>query len=79
MVKVGNSACGLAKLTPRSRSAAMVGAVSALTCNARSPSGTNRMRLRGCGPSSAQAASSKRALKAEREEEAYGSPASDAP
>src|ERR1700682_6821724 len=63
MVKVGNSACGLAKLTPRSRNAAMAGAVSALTWHARTPSGTNRMRLRGFGPSSAQAASNKRALK----------------
>src|SRR5579871_1190759 len=62
MVKVGNSACGLAKLTPRSRSAAMAGAVSGFTCSARSPSGTNRMRLRGFGPSSEQAARSRRTL-----------------
>src|SRR5260221_14353099 len=63
MVKVGNKACGLEKVTPRSRNAAMVGAVSVLTCNARSPSGTNKMRLRGWGSLSAQAASNKRALK----------------
>ena len=31
MVKVGNSECGLAKLTPLSRIAAMVGAVSGVT------------------------------------------------
>ena len=34
MVKVGKMAWGLAKLTPRSRNPAMVGAVSALTCSA---------------------------------------------
>src|SRR5450631_3406183 len=46
MVKVGNSECGLAKLTPLSRIAAMVGAVSGVTLRARKPSGTNKMRLR---------------------------------
>ena len=46
MVKVGNSECGLAKLTPLSRTAAMAGAVSGVTERARRPSGTNRMRLR---------------------------------
>ena len=34
MVKVGNSECGLRKLTPWSRSAAMVGAVSGVTVKA---------------------------------------------
>src|ERR1700741_2211760 len=46
MVKVGNNECGLAKFTPLSRIAAMVGVVSGVTDSARSPSGTNRMRLR---------------------------------
>ena len=47
MVKVGNSECELVKLTPWSRTAAMVGAVSGVTVRARRPSGTNRIRL--CG------------------------------
>src|SRR5580704_7999782 len=47
MVKVGNSECGLAKLTPWSRIAAMAGAVSGVTLRARKPSGTNRIKL--CG------------------------------
>src|SRR5215469_2642697 len=46
IVKVGNSECGLAKFTPWSRMAAMVGAVSGVTDRERRPSGTNRMRLR---------------------------------
>src|SRR5664279_2761507 len=49
MVKVGNSECGLAKLTPLSRIAAMVGAVCGVTDKARRPSGTNRIRLRWAG------------------------------
>src|SRR5271169_197836 len=67
MVKVGNSECGLAKLTPLSRTSAMVGAVCGETCAARRPSGTNRMRLRcdcawavpSCRASVAQAAASR--------------------
>src|SRR5271154_4130824 len=55
MVKVGNMACGFWKLTPRSRTAAMAGAVSGVTICARSPSGTNRMRLCG-GSASAEPA-----------------------
>src|SRR5690242_8580762 len=47
MVKVGNSECEFLKLTPLSRIAAMVGAVSGVIFRARRPSGTNRMRL--CG------------------------------
>src|SRR6478752_2515149 len=47
MVKVGNSECELRKLTPLSRTADMAGAVSGVTFSARSPSGTNKMRLRG--------------------------------
>ena len=46
MVKVGNSACGLAKLTPLSRTAARAGAVSGVTDSGRKPSGTNKIRLR---------------------------------
>src|SRR5437764_15119368 len=47
MVKVGNSECGFLKLTPLSRTSAMAGAVSGVTCRARKPSGMNRIRL--CG------------------------------
>src|SRR4051794_28664983 len=47
VVKVGNSACGLAKLTPLSRTAAIAGAVPGLTDDIRNPSGTNRIKL--CG------------------------------
>src|SRR3954463_1993570 len=47
MVKVGNRECELRKLTPWSRTAAIAGAVSGVTLSARSPSGTNKMRLRG--------------------------------
>src|SRR6266481_4466091 len=47
MVKVGNSECGFLKLTPLSRTSAIAGAVSGVTFNARSPSGMNRMILRG--------------------------------
>src|ERR1019366_7645289 len=47
MVKVGNSEWGFLKLTPLSRTSAMTGAVSGVTFNARNPSGTNRIRLRG--------------------------------
>src|ERR1700688_4808924 len=54
MVKVGNSECGLAKLTPLSRMAAMVGALSGVTACARKPSGTNRIRL--CGACAAAGA-----------------------
>ena len=67
VVKVGNSECGLAKLTPWSRIAAMVGAVCGVTISARRPSGTNKMRLRGacawavpsCRPRAAQATTSR--------------------
>ena len=55
MVKVGNSECGLAKLTPWSRIAAMVGALCGVTDWARRPSGTNRIRL--CGVCAAAAPS----------------------
>src|ERR1700722_11660307 len=47
MVNVGNRECGFLKLTPLSRTSAIAGAVSGVTFNARSPSGTNRIRL--CG------------------------------
>src|ERR1700688_1615980 len=47
MVNVGNRECGFLKLTPLSRTSAIDGAVSGVTFNARSPSGTNRIRL--CG------------------------------
>ena len=47
MVKVGNSECEFLKFTPLSRTAAIAGAVSGVTFNARKPSGTNRIRL--CG------------------------------
>src|SRR4051812_36128746 len=47
MVKVGNSECGFLKLTPLSRISAIAGAVCGVTFSARSPSGTNRTRLRG--------------------------------
>src|ERR1700687_6229831 len=47
MVKVGNSECGFLKLTPLSRISAIAGAVSGVTFKARSPSGTNRIRLWG--------------------------------
>src|SRR2546421_10606135 len=47
MVKVGNIECGFLKLTPLSRIAAIVGAVSGVTFRARKPSGMNRIRL--CG------------------------------
>src|SRR5665647_562662 len=67
VVKVGNSECGLAKLTPLSRIAAIVGAVAGVTFSARRPSGTNKMRLRGgsawavpsCRPRAAQATASR--------------------
>ena len=55
MVKVGNSECGLTKLTPLSRTAAMVGALCGVTDRARKPSGTNRIRL--CGVCAAAAPS----------------------
>ena len=47
MVKVGNSECGLTKLTPVSRNCAMAGVVCGVTERARKPSGTNKTRL--CG------------------------------
>ena len=47
VVKVGNIECEFLKLTPRSRTSAMAGAVSALTIRPRKPSGTNRMTLWG--------------------------------
>src|SRR4051812_5584956 len=47
MVKVGNSECEFRKLTPLSRTVDIAGAVSGVTFSARSPSGTNKMRLRG--------------------------------
>jgi len=48
-VKVGKSECGFLKLTPLSRSAAMIGAVSAVTFKARRPSGMNRIMLCAAG------------------------------
>src|ERR1043165_1351998 len=57
MVKVGNTEWELAKLTPRSRIAAIVGALSGETELARKPSGMNRTKLRGLLASSAQALS----------------------
>src|SRR6185312_15477067 len=45
VVNVGNRACEFLKLTPRSRTIAMVGAVSGVTFRPRSPSGMNRMML----------------------------------
>src|SRR3974390_128171 len=67
MVKVGNSECGLVKLTPLSRTSAIAGAISGDTNAARRPSGTNRMRLRwpcvwalaSCRLKAAQAAASR--------------------
>ncbi len=47
MVKVGNSECEFLKLTPLSRTSAIAGAVCGVTICPRSPSGTNRIRLRG--------------------------------
>src|ERR1700730_2796438 len=47
VVKVGKTECGFLKLTPLSRTAAMAGAVSSVTLNARRPSGTNRTILFG--------------------------------
>jgi hypothetical protein len=47
VVKVGNSEWEFLKLTPRSRTSAIAGAVSGLTIRPRNPSGTNRMTL--CG------------------------------
>src|SRR6476660_7570109 len=47
VVKVGNSECGLLKLTPLSRTYAMAGAVCGVSMRPRNPSGTNRIRL--CG------------------------------
>src|SRR5262245_23293366 len=47
MVKVGNSECEFLKLTPLSRSSAMVGAVCGVTILPRKPSGIKRIRLRG--------------------------------
>src|SRR5260370_24913941 len=64
VVKVGNSECGLAKLTPRSRIAAIVGAVAGSTLTARSPSGTNSTTVCGkvcagfCAMAGTEAASS---------------------
>ncbi len=47
VVKVGNRECEFLKLTPLSRTIAMVGAVSGVTMRPRRPSGMNRMML--CG------------------------------
>src|SRR4051812_1238929 len=47
MVKVGNSECEFLKWTPLSRTSAIAGAVCGVTIRPRSPSGTNRIRLRG--------------------------------
>ncbi|MGY4504237.1 hypothetical protein ACVWYH_008194 [Bradyrhizobium sp. GM24.11] len=47
MVNVGNSECEFLKLTPLSRTSAIAGAVSGVIFSARSPSGMNRIRLRG--------------------------------
>src|SRR5579871_6463365 len=47
VVKVGYMACEFLKLTPRSRTSAIAGAVSPVTIRPRNPSGTNRMTL--CG------------------------------
>src|SRR6516165_5887846 len=55
VVKVGKTECGFLKLTPISRTAAMAGAVSAVTLKARRPSATNRMRLLGRFASAASA------------------------
>src|SRR5215831_1557559 len=55
VVKVGKTECGFLKLTPTSRTAAMAGAVSAVTLKARRPSATNRMRLLGRFVSAASA------------------------
>src|SRR6266550_3497657 len=55
VVKVGKTECGFLKLTPTSRTAAMAGAVSAVTLKARRPSVTNRMRLLGRFVSAASA------------------------
>src|SRR5262245_16263616 len=55
VVKVGKTECGFLKLTPTSRTAAMAGAVSAVTLKARRPSATNRMRLLGRFASAASA------------------------
>src|SRR6516164_8606338 len=55
VVKVGKTECGFLKLTPTSRTAAMAGAVSAVTLKARRPSATNRIRLLGRFASAASA------------------------
>src|SRR6516162_2535669 len=55
VVKVGKTECGFLKLTPTSRTAAMTGAVSAVTLKARRPSATNRRRLLGRFASAASA------------------------
>src|SRR5215472_6294853 len=55
VVKVGKTECGFLKLTPTPRTAAMTGAVSAVTLKARRPSATNRMRLLGRFASAASA------------------------
>jgi hypothetical protein len=47
VVKVGNIECEFLKLTPRSRIAAIVGALCGVTFMARNPSGTNSTTL--CG------------------------------
>ena len=47
MVKVGNSECEFLKLTPLSRISAIAGALWGVTMRPRSPSGMNRIRLRG--------------------------------
>src|SRR5262245_7783138 len=55
VVKVGKTECGLLKLTPTPRTAAIAGAVSGVTLKARRPSATNRMRLLGRFASAASA------------------------
>src|SRR3954469_25181126 len=47
MVKVGKSECEFLKWTPLSRTSAIAGAVCGVTMRPRSPSGMNRIRLRG--------------------------------
>ena len=49
VVKVGNSAWPLRRLTPSRAIAAMVGAVESSTMRKRRPSATNRTILCGCG------------------------------
>ncbi len=49
VVKVGNSAWLLRRLTPSRAIAAMVGAVESSTMRKRRPSATNRTTLCGCG------------------------------